>query len=267
MQDEHVVIVGGGFGGINLASELAGKSGVRVTLVDRNNYNFFQPLLYQVATGLLEVSSIALPFRTILKGIRNVRFRLGELVRVDPEARVVHLSTGALEYDHLVLATGTETNFFGMESVEEEALPMKTLEEGLALRNHLLRKTEEATSAATPEARARLLTVVISGAGPTGVELAGMLAEMRCDLLEKIYPELDPGEVEVVLVDAAPAVLPPHAKDVATVHGTGPARDGCSRSARHPGGGVPSRRRAARRRHIHPGSHAHLGRGRPGNRP
>ncbi|MEQ9569689.1 MAG: NAD(P)/FAD-dependent oxidoreductase [Longimicrobiales bacterium] len=209
MQDEHVVIVGGGFGGINLAGELAGKGGVRVTLVDRNNYNFFQPLLYQVATGQLEVSSIALPFRTILKGSRNVRFRLGELVRVDPEARVVHLSTGTLEYDYLVLATGTETNFFGMDSVEEDALPMKTLEEGLALRNHLLRKTEEATFAATPDERARLLTVVISGAGPTGVELAGMLAEMRRDLLEKIYPELDRGEVEVVLVDAAPSVLPP----------------------------------------------------------
>lgn len=209
MKDQHVVIVGGGFGGINLAEALARERGIRVTLVDRNNYNVFQPLLYQVATGLLEVSSITLPFRTILKGRENIRFRMGELERVDPEAHVVHLSTGTLEYDHLVLATGTETNFFGMESVEAEVLPMKTLEEGLALRNHLLRTTEEATFAATAGERARLLTVVISGAGPTGVELAGMLAEMRRDLLEKIYPELDQGEVQVVLVDAAPTVLPP----------------------------------------------------------
>lgn len=209
MQQKHVVIIGGGFAGINLARSLAGRKEVRITLVDRNNYNYFQPLLYQVATGLLEVSSITLPFRTILKGADNVRFRLGTLERVDLSGRTVHLSSGKVEYDVLVLAMGTRTNYFGMQRVQEQSLPMKTVDEALALRNHLLTRTEEATVEADAEQRSRLLTVVISGAGPTGVELAGMLAEMRREVLEKVYPELDRGEVEVVLVDAAPTVLPP----------------------------------------------------------
>ncbi len=208
-RESHVVIVGGGFAGINLAEELAGERGIRVTLVDRNNYNYFHPLLYQVATGLLEVSSITLPFRTLLKGARNVRFRLGELERVDPDTRTVHLSSGPLGYDLLVLATGTETNFFGMENVARDALPMKTVEDALAIRNHVLRHAEEATVTADAAERARLLRVVIAGAGPTGVELAGMLAEMRGELLDKVYPELDASEIDVVLVDAAPTVLPP----------------------------------------------------------
>jgi NADH dehydrogenase len=209
MSKRDVVIVGGGFAGINLARRLAHEKRVRVTLIDCNNYNFFQPLLYQVATGLLDVSSIALPFRTIFKDVDNIRFRLGTVERVDVESRTVHLSTGVVEYDLLILATGTRTNFFGMDGVEERAHPMKTVEEALDLRNHLLRRTEEATYTADSEERARLLTVVISGAGPTGVELAGMLAEMRSELLERIYPELDPNEIDVVLLDAAPTVLPP----------------------------------------------------------
>lgn len=203
----HVVIIGGGFAGINLATSLAGAKGVRVTLVDRHNYNVFQPLLYQVATGVLDASSIALPFRTILKGARNIRFRLGVLEAVDPDRRMVHLSTGSLAYDLLVLATGTGSNFFGLPGVEGQAFPLKTLPDALALRDAMLTRVEAAAASGDPATRARLLTVVIAGAGPTGVELAGMMAEMRAELLEQLYPELRSDEAEVILLDAAPSVL------------------------------------------------------------
>lgn len=207
--DKEIVIIGGGFAGINLAKQLKNKKGFQVTLVDKNNYNFFPPLLYQVATGMLDVSSISTPFRTLFKGAENIRFRMGELEKIEPEANKIQLSTGELSYDELVIATGTKSNYFGMENIEKNALPMKTIDDAVKMRNYLLQKTEEATYSTDPDKKEKLRNVVISGAGPTGVEVAGMLAEMRNNMLEKIYPELSGSELEIYLVDAAPTVLPP----------------------------------------------------------
>lgn len=207
--DKEIVIIGGGFAGVNLAKQLSNKDGIQVTMVDKNNYNFFPPLLYQVATGMLEVSSISTPFRTIFKGADNVSFRMGELQEIYPKLNKVQLSTGELAFDALVIATGTKSNFFGMENIEENALPTKTIDDAVKMRNYLLQKTEEATYTNNPDKKAKLRNIVISGAGPTGVEVAGMLAEMRNNMLEKIYPELSSNELNIFLVDAAPTVLPP----------------------------------------------------------
>ncbi len=210
--DKKIVIVGGGFAGVNLAKKLSNKEGIHVTLVDKNNYNYFPPLLYQVATGMLDVSNISVPFRTLFTKTDNIRFRMGELKKVEPESNRVQLSTGELEYDALVIATGTKSNYFGMENIEKNALPMKTIDDAVKMRNYMLQKTEEATYTNDPDKKAKLRNVVISGAGPTGVEVAGMLAEMRNNMLEKIYPELSNQDLDIFLVDAAPTVLPPMRK-------------------------------------------------------
>lgn len=207
--DKHLVIIGGGFAGINLVKQLKNKTGIRVTLVDKNNYNYFPPLLYQVATGFLDVSSISTPFRTLIKGIDNIRFQMGELLEVKSESNTAVLTTGELQYDALVIASGTVSNFFGMENIEKYGLPMKTIEDAVEMRNYLLQMTESATLAPPGPEREQFRNVVISGAGPTGVEVAGMLAEMRNDILGKIYPELNASKLEIYLVDAAPTVLPP----------------------------------------------------------
>jgi NADH dehydrogenase len=205
MQKE-VVIIGGGFAGLNLVKHLAEVPGFHVTLVDMNNYNFFPPLLYQVATGFLEVSNICYPFRKFFHGRRNVSFRLGDLQRVIAEDNKVLLSTGELSYDYLVLATGTETNYFGMENIRKAALPMKTVDDAIEIRNDMIQKMEEATVAAAGAQKVRL-SVVIAGGGPTGVEIAGMFAEMRQNILQKDYPELAGHEVDIYLVDASPGLL------------------------------------------------------------
>lgn len=206
---QHIVIIGGGFAGVNLAKQLANHNAFHITLVDKNNYNFFPPLLYQVATSMLDVSSISTPFRTLFKGIGNISFRMGELLTIDESTRTAHLSTGDLHYDVLVIATGTKSNFFGMQNIEKNAMPMKTIDDAVELRNYLLQLTEEATYTKDPVRKAKLRNIVISGAGPTGVEVAGMLAEMRNHTLQKIYPELTTAELDIYLVDAAPTVLPP----------------------------------------------------------
>src|SRR5699024_1219251 len=128
---KEIVIIGGGFAGINMARKLKNENGIHVTLVDKNNYNFFTPLLYQVATGMLDVSSISTPFRTLLKKAKNFDFRLGELQTVNPEDNKIQLSTGELSYDSLVIATGTKANFFGMDNIEQNALPMKTIDDAV----------------------------------------------------------------------------------------------------------------------------------------
>ena len=161
MQKE-VVIIGGGFAGLNLVKHLAEEPGFHVTLVDMNNYNFFPPLLYQVATGFLEVSNICYPFRKFFHGRRNVSFRLGDLQKVIAEDNKVLLSTGELSYDYLVLATGTETNYFGMENIRKAALPMKTVDDAIEIRNDMIQKMEEATVAAGAQKRG----VCHAGIGP-----------------------------------------------------------------------------------------------------
>ena len=206
---KEIVIIGGGFAGINLAKRLANVKGIHVTLVDKNNYNFFPPLLYQVATGFLEVSNICYPFRKLFHYKRNISFRLGELQKIVREENKVVLSTGVLSYDYLVLATGTESNYFGMENVRQSSLPLKTVDDAIDMRNYLLLRTEEATIAPDPFEEKKLSTIVIAGGGPTGVEVAGMLAEMKKNILEKDYPELAEDKVKIYLVDGAAALLTP----------------------------------------------------------
>lgn len=207
--EKEIVIIGGGFAGINLAMNLGNTDGLHITLVDKNNYNFFPPLLYQVATAFLEPSNISYPFRKLFRGKRNIRFRLGELIRIIPEENRVLLSMGELKYDYLVLATGTESNYFGIENIRKYALPMKTIDDAIELRNTLLLKTEEATITTDKIEKQKLVTIVIAGGGPTGVELAGMLAEMRINILEKDYPEFKNRNVRICLVDGASVLLTP----------------------------------------------------------
>lgn len=204
---KEIVIIGGGFAGINLVKYLADEKDFHVTLVDMNNYNVFPPLLYQVATGFLEPSNICYPFRKLFHGKRNISFRLAELQKIIPEENRVLLSTGELCYDQLILATGTASNYFGMENMRKTALPMKTVDDAIEIRNYMLQKMEEATIATDETEKRKLSTVVIVGGGPTGVEIAGMLAEMRENILEKDYPELSRHDARIYLVDGAPTLL------------------------------------------------------------
>ncbi|KQS26888.1 NAD(P)/FAD-dependent oxidoreductase [Dyadobacter sp. Leaf189] len=212
MATKKVVIIGGGFAGINLAQKLAKDKEFDITLVDKNNYNFFPPLLYQVATGFLEASNISYPFRKFFQEKPNLRFSLGAFKEVFPAENRVLTDTGDLYYDYLVFATGTETNYFGMENVKKNAVPMKTVKDALALRNHVLENKERATKITDPVERRKVLSIVVAGAGPTGVEISGMLAEMHKGIFKKDYPELNRDEVEIYLVDALPVVLNPMSK-------------------------------------------------------
>lgn len=208
-----IVIVGGGFAGINLAKELGNVKGIEVTLVDKNNYNFFPPLIYQVATAFLEPSSISYPFRKFFVGKRNLNFRLGEVSRIDQERNIVYLNNGELPYDHLVFATGAETNYFGMENVKKNAIPMKNINDAIEMRNKLLQNMEKAAICKDIRKRRKLLTVVVAGGGPTGVEVSGMFAEMRKGPILKEYPELATSASNIYLVDGGDALLSPMSKD------------------------------------------------------
>jgi NADH dehydrogenase len=206
---KRVVIIGCGFGGINLANGLAGNKDFHVTVVDRNNYHFFPPLLYQVATGYLETSNICYPYRRLWRDKGNISFYMAEFLKVElPEKKVI-LSTGELYYDYLVFATGTKTNYFGLENVQKNALPMKSLNDALNLRNYFLQMLETASKTSDEHERKKLLTIVVAGAGPTGIEISGMLAEMKKKVFAKDYPELaNKGyESHIYLVDAANTVL------------------------------------------------------------
>jgi len=209
---KKIVIIGGGFAGVNLAEKLANKEGIHVTLVDKNNYNFFPPLLYQVATGFIEVSNITYPFRKLFAGKKNISFRMGSLEKIIPEDKRIILDNGQLQYDELVIATGTESNYFGIENIRKNGIPMKTIDDAVNLRNTILLKAELATRIEDPEERAKLTTIVIAGGGPTGVELAGMLSEIKKNVLSKEYPELASQQVTIYLVDAIDVVLGPMSK-------------------------------------------------------
>ncbi|MNF22669.1 NADH dehydrogenase [compost metagenome] len=209
----EIVIIGGGFAGINLAKELQNQEGIHVTLVDKNNYNFFPPLIYQVATAFLEPSSISYPFRKFFAGKKNLQFRLGELQKVIPAENKIILSNGELTYDYLVFATGAETSYFGMENVKKNAIPMKTLNDAIEMRNTLLKNLEKAAICKDIRKRRKLLTIVVAGGGPTGVEVSGMFAEMRKSILLKEYPELETTASNVYLVDGGDALLSPMSKE------------------------------------------------------
>ena len=205
----HIVIIGGGFAGINLAKALTNEKGITVTLVDKNNYNFFPPLIYQVATAFLEPSSISYPFRKFFAGKKNLQFRLGEFLKVIPTENKIILNNGELVYDQLVFATGAETSYFGMENVRKNAIPMKTLNDAIEMRNTLLKNLEKAAICKDIRKRRKLLTIVVAGGGPTGVEVSGMFAEMRKSILIKEYPELDTTASNIYLVDGGDALLSP----------------------------------------------------------
>ena len=209
----QIVIIGGGFAGINLAKELTNQKGIEVTLVDKNNYNFFPPLIYQVATAFLEPSSISYPFRKFFAGKKNLQFRLGELLKVVPAENKIILNNGELHYDRLVFATGAETSYFGMENVKKNAIPMKTLNDAIEMRNTLLKNLEKAAICKDIRKRRTLLTIVVVGGGPTGVEVSGMFAEMRKNILLKEYPELDTSVSNIYLVDGGDALLSPMSKE------------------------------------------------------
>ncbi len=204
-----IVIVGGGFAGINLAKELTNAPDIQVTLIDKNNYNFFPPLIYQVATAYLEPSSISYPFRKFFAGKKNLNFRLGEVLSVNQLENKIVLNNGELFYDQLVFASGAETSFFGMENVQKNAIPMKTLNDAIEMRNKLLQNMEKAVLTKNIRERRKLLTVVVAGGGPTGVEVSGMLAEMRNGILRKEYPELATAASNLYLVDGGNALLSP----------------------------------------------------------
>ena len=208
----RIIILGGGFAGLQLAKKLSGNKHFEVIIVDKNNYHFFPPLLYQVSTAFIEPSNISYPFRKMFQGRKNVRFYMGELMKVDPETNTIKTDNGSLNYDYLVLAMGTQSNFFGNENVMKNALPMKTVAEALDIRNHVLLQLEEAVRSTSSEERERLSNIVIAGGGPTGVEMAGMIAEMSNKISSKDYPELTTTPGNIYLIDGSPSLLGPMSK-------------------------------------------------------
>lgn len=202
----RVVIVGCGFGGLQLAKSLKNQD-VQIVMLDKNNYHTFQPLLYQVSSAGLEADSIAYPIRKIFKGQKNFHFRWCEVRKVFPERREIETNVGNLTYDYLVLATGSSTNFFDIEGLSEKAMPMKTVPEALNLRSLILQNFEKALLTSDLEQQKALMTFVIVGAGPTGVELAGALSELKKHVLPADYPELDLRKMRVLLVESGKEVL------------------------------------------------------------
>lgn len=210
MKSKKIVIVGGGFAGLKIIKSLQHVSNFNVELIDINNYHFFPPLIYQVASGFMEPSAISYPFRKIIRAYKNVRFRMGKLLAVITKENKIILNNGEVSYDILILCTGTESNYFGMENVMQNSIPMKTISDALAMRNKLLLNLEEATRTKDVNKRKKLTGIVIAGAGPTGVELSGMFAEMRNNIIQKDYPEFKKEDLgEIYLIDGASSVLPP----------------------------------------------------------
>jgi NADH dehydrogenase len=201
-----VVIVGGGFGGLQVAKKLKDEP-VDVLMIDKHNYHTFQPLLYQVATGSLEADSIAFSLRKNFAGQKNFRFRNAEVTGVNPGKNTIDTSIGEIAFDYLVIATGSTTNFFGNKEIENFAMPMKSIPEALNLRSLILQNIEQAVLKTTRQEREPYLNFVLVGAGPTGVELAGALAELRNHILTSDYPELDKDHMSVYLVDVQDRVL------------------------------------------------------------
>ncbi|AYN67235.1 NAD(P)/FAD-dependent oxidoreductase [Euzebyella marina] len=202
----RVVIVGGGFAGLALVEGLKNKD-VQVVLIDRNNFHQFQPLFYQVATSGLEPDSIVFPFRKQIKGYKNVSFRLAEVKEIQASTNTVITDKGKLTYDYLVLATGTKTNFFGMEEVERNSLGMKDIRDSLNIRHMMLQNLEQAAITCDDEERDALTNFVIVGGGPAGVEMAGALAEFCKYILPKDYPEYPSSIMNIYLVEAMDELL------------------------------------------------------------
>ena len=209
----HVVIVGGGFGGLYAAKSLR-RADVDVTLIDRHNHHLFQPLLYQVATGGVSPGDIASPLRAVLKRHRNTRVWQAELVDLDAKHRQITLRDGVLTYDTLIVATGVRHSYFGNEHWETEAPGLKTIEDALEIRRRIFLSFEAAERETDPELRRRWLTFVIVGGGATGVELAGALAELAHNTLKKDFRSIDPTQAKIFLVEGMHRILPPYPPDL-----------------------------------------------------
>lgn len=202
----RIIIIGGGFAGIALAKKLS-KQEVQVVLLDKNNYHNFQPLLYQVSTGGLEPDSIAYPIRKVLKDFPNFHFRLANVTEIDAENNTVITDIGSLKFDYLVVASGSKTNYFGNTEVEKHSMAMKTIPQSLNLRSLILENFEDALLTSDLNERNALMNFVIVGGGPTGVELAGALAEIKKGVLPKDYPDLDTRSVQINVIQASDCIL------------------------------------------------------------
>jgi NADH:ubiquinone reductase (H+-translocating) len=206
--EKQIVVVGGGFAGLNFARKLFKNKYYEVTLVDKHNYNYFTPLLYQVATSFLEPAAISYPFRKILEK-KNIGFRMAEVVRVDTDARQLYLRDGGeLNYDFLVFASGSQTNFFGNKSLQNNSFAVKGIDDALYMRNQFIKTLEKASVEKDIIKRQKLLTIVIAGGGPTGVELAGMMAELKNGILAMDYPELRNDLMSIYLIEGTDKLLP-----------------------------------------------------------
>lgn len=202
----RVIIIGGGFGGLEVAKKLKGFK-AQTVLFDKFNHHCFQPLLYQVATSALESSSIVFPFRKRFGTQKDFFFRLAEVSNIKPEEKCIETSIGSVNYDYLVIANGAATNFYGMKDVEEHSMPMKTIIDSIKLRNTIIRNFETALLTDDAELRNSLMDFVIVGGGPTGVELAGALSELKNHVFPKDYPELELSQMDIHLVEATPRLL------------------------------------------------------------
>ena len=202
----RIVIIGGGFAGLAMAKKLRNKS-VQVVLLDKHNYHNFQPLMYQVATGGLEPDSIAYPIRKVVQDFENFYFRLADVTQIDAENNKVIADIGELRYDYLVLATGSRTNFFGNKEMERNCMAMKTIPQSLNIRSLILENFEQALLTNDIDERHSLMNFVLVGGGPTGVELAGALAEMKKAVLPKDYPDLDVRKMEINIIQSDDRIL------------------------------------------------------------
>jgi len=203
---KRVVIIGGGFAGLSIAKKLRNKN-LQVVLLDKHNYHTFQPLLYQVATGGLEAGSIAYPIRKVIQEYKDFYFRLTSVKEIDAQNQKVISEIGDLNYDYLVIATGSKTNYFGNKEIERNSMSMKTIPQSLNIRSLILENFEQAVLTTNEADKSALINFVLVGAGPTGVELAGALAEMKRAILQKDYPDLDISKMEINLVQSGDRVL------------------------------------------------------------
>ena len=202
-----IIILGGGFAGLKLANSLSNKEGIEILLIDKNNYHQFQPLFYQVATAGLDASNISFPLRKAFQESRNINFRLAEVKEIQTANNKVLTDIGEFDYDILVIATGADTNFFGNAQLKEACFPMKSTVEAIQLRHKLIQNFEDALMVKDAAELQKLMTIVVVGGGPTGVEVSGALAEMRNNILPKDYPELDFKKMKIYLIEGSPKTL------------------------------------------------------------
>ena len=203
---KRIVIVGGGLGGLELAFKLVDDD-YQVVLIDKNNYHQFPPLIYQVASGGLEPSSISFPFRRLFQGKKDFFFRMAKAESVNTDKKIINTTVGEIDYDYLVMAFGAKTNFFGNKDIKATTLPMKSVSEAMRLRNTILRNLELALTEEDPARKQALMNIVVVGGGASGVEIAGAVAEMKKNIIARDYPDLDSSQMHIYLVNAADRLL------------------------------------------------------------